>query len=204
MWVQVLSFILGLLVVTGVVIYARYSSKSISKIDVRPNAPIVYNPCRTQFTDGYAYGFLKAQIPCKNGCTRVEIYPLDVEEGENKKRPVPQAVIVKSELVKRQPMGEPSTRREIINLISKNIMDYPVSMRGTPETDWMTKEGQKAWLQSAFGDFTQNGDDAFKEFIANSSRFGLTKMQISEMYKFFSNLKKQAGMEIQEQSQEKK
>jgi len=187
----IIVIILGIIITTGYVIIRIVLTKKTVKVDVTPNMPLIENPCRQKFTDGYYLGVLKSQLPRKNGCTLIEFYPLDDEQGEYKPKPQVQSLIVKNEFIKRFSRGEPSARREIIMLIGRDPSDYPKKMRDT-KRKWMEKEGQLAFLQSTFKKSISAGDEAIVEMMSDFARGQMTKAQIQrykEIAKMYQEMK---------------
>lgn len=181
MWVQILAFIFGIIIIVATVIIVIKTRKKLSKLDVTPNLPFVENPSRQEFTEGYYSGILKAQTPCKNGCDRIEYIPIDIEQGENKERPNVQCVIVKKEFIKRFSRGELSSRREIVKLIGRLPTDIPERLRETEEGKWLVKEGQKAWIISTFKEGIIAGDEAIAEAMTAYARGEITKATLAQL-----------------------
>jgi len=172
---------MGILIIVATVIIVVKTRKKLSKLDATPNLPFIENSSRQEFTDGYYLGVLKSQVKCKNGCDRIEFFPIDMEQGENKARPNVQCVIVKGEFVKRFSRGELSARREIVKLIGRLPTDIPEKLRDTAEGDWLTKEGQKAWLISTFKEGIMAGDDAIAEAMTAYARGEITKATLAQL-----------------------
>lgn len=180
-WVQITGAIVGLLVIAGTVIVTLRTRKAISKIDVTPNAPQCYNFGRTQFTEGYFTGVIKKQIPRKNGCTYIEYYPIDIEQGENRPRPEVQSMIVKNEDIKRLARGDLSSRREQVFFVSRNPANIPEKLRDTSEGEWLKKEGQKAWILHTFGKSIPAGDEAIAEAMVDYARGEIPKSTLAQI-----------------------
>lgn len=175
MWFEIIATIFGLFVFIGTLIVIIKLQKKISKKEILPNQPLVENLSRTEFTDGYYCGVLLKNEPRKNGTRFIEFFPLDSEQGEHKPIPKVQSLIVRKEFIKTLPMGEPSSRRQIIKLIGRSPTDMPEQMRDSEEGKWMTKNGQKAWLESTFGKGIQAGDEAIAEAMKDYARGKLPK-----------------------------
>lgn len=178
----IFAFILAFIVFITIIIIKLISESQLKKLDVIQNAPIVHiGKSRSKFTNGYFEGLLKSQKPCKNNCTRIEFYPLDFEQGEGKKLPGIQAVIVRNEFVKRMAKGELSSYREIVKCTDRFLADLPEKMRDTDEGKEMSKEGQKAFLENIYGKFVREGDEALHEAIRDNSRIGMTKLNLAKI-----------------------
>lgn len=177
----IITIVLGIIVFTVIIIVRIRSSRALAKMDVRENAPMVEVGSRRKFTHGYSRGIVKKQTPCKNDCTRIEFFPIDVEQGEGKQRPPLQPVVVKNEFIKRLATGEDSSYREIIKCVDRFPTDLPKKMRKTEEGLEMSKEGQLAFLESSFGKWVRSGDEALMEAITTHSRVGMTKMTIANL-----------------------
>ena len=181
MWVQIVGLVLGIIAIVVTVIISMRMRHATSKIDVSPNSPQCYNFGRTQFTEGYFLGVLKTQLPRKNGCTYIEYYPIDVEQGENKPRPPIQSMVVKNEFIKRLARGDLSSRREQIFFVSRNPADIPEKLRDTEEGKWLKKEGQKAWILSTFGESIPAGDEAIAEAMVDYARGEIPKSTLAQI-----------------------
>lgn len=179
-----LQIIIGILVLIAIIVFTIVRvrmSKQIDKQDVTANMPLVSNPARTQFTDGYASGVLKRIKENKNGTFLIEYYPDDVEQGEEIPRPELQSVIVRKEFVKRLARGDYGSRRERLILVGRSPIDYPEKIRKTLEGEWMTKEGQLAFILSTFGKGIPSGDEALAEAMKDWSRTGVSKNILAEL-----------------------
>jgi len=176
-----LFFVFALIFSVIVIILRIKLTAHINKLDVSENAPFIEVGSRRKFTNGYSRGLVKTQKPCKNGCTRFEFYPIDYEQGEYKKRPNLQRVIVKNEFIIRLARGDDSSYREIIKLIDRFRTDLPKKMRNTNEGEDMSKEGQKAFLESTFGSYITAGDEAIHEMMSQTSRVGMTKLTLAQL-----------------------
>jgi hypothetical protein len=54
-------------------------------------------------------------------------------------------------------------------------------MRNTKEGDDMSKEGQKAFLETTMGTYIRNGDEAIQEAVSGMSRTGMTKSALAQI-----------------------
>ncbi len=181
-WVfPLLTFFFGIVVMVVVVIVKIKGSQAISKIDIPENAPIIEIGSRKKFTNGYSRGIIKEQLPCKNGCTRFIFIPLDWEQGEYKKRPGEQIIVVKNEFIKRLARGEDSSRREIVKCIELNKTDIPEKLWGTNLEKDMTLEGQKAYMKSIAGTMAGNTHKAVVGMIEDTTYVGVTKEWIQDL-----------------------
>lgn len=181
---MILQLVVGIIVV--IIILASLITmfkfrKDIQKMDITANMPIVENDFRTEFTEGYSIGVIKSQIPCKNETTRIEYYPIDVEQGENIQRPSIQVVIVKNDLIKRFASGRLSSRRERIKLIDRNTSKIPDELRDTTEGKWITKEGQLGYLKSIFNPAISYGDEAIAEAMKTYARGNVAKSTLATL-----------------------
>lgn len=157
-----------------------YLNGAIKKIDIDPNAPILtYIGTRSTFTDGYTIGLIKTQKRCANGCTRIDFFPTDIEQGEHKKMPPMQSVVVKDEFIARIPRGDDSSHREKVFLVDRLKADLPYGLRETSFGQKMSVEGQKAFIDRNIGDFVRNGDQAIHEAMLEMSRTGITKQSLA-------------------------
>lgn len=180
-WVlPTIAGVIGVLV-TGVTTFVVIRlNKSSTKIDIAPNASFIDLGSRNMFTNGYTFGLIKREIPRKNKTTLIEFYPLDYEQGENKPRPEMQSIIVGNEYIKRFAAGEYAPR-PIVKLMPRSRADLPEKMRNTDEGDWMTKEGQKAWIIKTFGESITAGDEAIHEAMRSFARGNITRAALSQV-----------------------
>ena len=179
---EIITIIIGVIVVTLTTILVIYYSKRIRKIDISPNKPLVENLFRKQFTHGYTEGILDQILPRRNGCSLVTFYPTDVEQGENKPLPELQRVVVKNEYIIPFARGEYSPYREKIKLLGRDIMSLPEKMRVSKEGEWMTEESQRVFLKSTFNDwYITKGDDAIRSAMVDSSRIRLSKSALDQL-----------------------
>jgi len=197
MIIQIISSILGIFVIVGVSIVMWKTGKERAKIDIEPNMPMCENLCRTEFTDGYAEGIVKTQLPRKNGCFLIEYYPIDTEQGEGKPRPNIQSMIVRKEFIKRLPRGSPSARREIIKFIGRSPADMPELMRETDEGKWMTKQGQLAFLQRTFGTAIPSGDEAIAEAMKSYARGQIPKNILQQIKEENAKFRELQGKQLE-------
>jgi len=170
MILEILLFLLGIFIIGGFSIFYWKSNKSGGVIKVQPNLPIIENDCRSHFTNGYTMGLLTSVIPRKNGCSLVEFFPLDINQGKEQINPEIQSVIVKNECIKPFARGELSPRRERIKLIGRSNKDIPEKMRTTEEGKWENEQSQKAHLEQVFGKVIPAGDQAIASLMADWSR----------------------------------
>lgn len=196
-WVlPTLTFLIGIGILVAVVIVKIVTSKAIKKFDVIENAPLVeIDKSRVRFTNGYSRGILKKQTPCKNGCTRIEFFPSDNEQGENKIRPEMQRFVVKNEFLKPHARGEDSYYREIIKTVARFRKDIPEKMLDTVDGDEMEKRGQLAFLKKVAGKYVGDGDDAISELMDTQTRIGITKKALASLKEEVEALKKIRGMD---------
>lgn len=184
----ILIVLFGCFVFTAIVLLFAYKmTVKTHQIDIPINAPFVDNDTRRHFTNGYSRGLLKRELPRKNGCSLIEFIPIDQDQSSvfstfKKPEPQVQAVVVHNTMIKRSPRGDRSSRREIVTLTSRNPADLPESMQNTAQGEWMTREGQLAWLKKTFGDAIPAGDmaiaDIMKEYArGNISAAGLASIR---------------------------
>lgn len=200
-----LQIIVGILVLIAIAIFTIVRVKMshhISRYDVTANMPLVSNPARTQFTDGYASGTLKRIKSNKNGTFLVEYYPDDIEQGEDIPRPPMQGVIVRKDFAIRLARGDYGDRRERIILVGRSPADYPDKLRDTSEGEWMTRKGQLAFLKSTFGKAIPSGDEALAEAMKSYSRVGIGKNALAEIKE--ANAQYRKMMQIPTESEEPK
>ena len=187
---QIITIIFVIIIIPIAIFITIRLRRDIQKIDVTANMPFVENDYRKEFTEGYTLGILKAQIPCKNGCERIEFFPIDVEQGEGIAKPIHQAVIVRNDFIKRFARGKLSSRRERIKLITRNPSLIPSELKDETEGKWVSKEGQKAWLTSTFGQMISSGDEAVAEAMKDYARGNLPKVTLSQLKDIVDQFKK--------------
>ena len=181
MWTEIIViFILSVLFTIFVIVMIKLSP-SIEKTQVTPNMPIIENDYRSEYTGGYTLGNQKRVKQNKNGTKLVEFYPIDVEQGENIKRPHLQSVVVKDEFFKPFSPGELSDRRNRIKLVVRDPSRVPMKMRDTTEGKWAIKEGQLGHIQAVFGKTIQSGDEAIFESIKNHPRGNISKATLAKI-----------------------
>jgi len=178
-WTEIILTILGIIASIPVIIFLVKTNKSIAKIDVTANMPIVENDYRSEFTGGYTLGVVKAIRQNKNGTKLVEFYPIDIEQGENIKRPHLQAVVVKDEYFKPFSPGELSDRRNRIKLITKEMHKIPEKLRDSTEGKWATKEGSLGLMKSEITTITKNTMENMHDLSRDLHFGGLSAEAIS-------------------------
>ena len=153
-------------------------SKSIKSIDVTANMPIIENKYRCEFTNGYKLGTVKSAILRKNGCYLIEMYPIDVEQGEDVDRPHLQSFVIKKEHYHPGLDG----RRIIIRTTTRDMSKIPEEMRDTIDGKWETKAGQLAWLKSTFRESViTGGDEAIASAMKDYARGGIAEAALAEI-----------------------
>lgn len=167
---QIVLGIMGFITIIIVAIwYFNYKRISLD-VDVPINSPLVINFCKTKFTDGYFLGTLIKEKKNKNGTTLIEYAPIDVQQGEEVKMAEKQSIVVLNENLIRLSQGESSTRRQIILITSRNPLDFPKRMQTTLAYNFLTKEGQMAYMTSAVGEMIPAGDEAMAGIMKHYSR----------------------------------
>jgi hypothetical protein len=181
-WIlPLIASFLGIIGLTGSIIFGVKINKNISKYNMLPNAPMIDVTTRRQFTNGYTEGIVKTQLPRKNGTIYYEFYPTDVEQGENVEKPEIQRVVIKKELKKVIPRGEGSSRREKIIVNSRDIRELPEQMRDTDKGKWMHKEGQLAHIEGVFGEAIRSGDEAIAEAMRMYARGNISRNALAQV-----------------------
>lgn len=191
-WTGIILFALGT-IITGIFIGVFYHYNKIgSKLNVRPNAPIIIIESieKRSIADSYKLGVIKTQIQKPNGTTLFEFYPMDVEQGVNVVRPDVKTLVVKEEFIMRNAEGGDGGRRQIITILPRSKLDIPVNIRSTFKGDFLAEEGQKAWLISEVGKLIPSGDEAISEFMKELVRTGLSKQALASMKEQNSKAKK--------------
>lgn len=186
MWIQIILFILGIILVAIWIIVIVFFTKDIQKIDVVPNQPIVFNPVKKKFTDDYGVGVLKSRRENMNGTILIEYYPQDVEQGDLSPRPDLKAVVVKKEFLKEYSTG----KRRIIEILGRHPSEYPTDYSGTSKEELISKEGQVAFMKSKIGNVISGGDEAIEEIMKHYSRIGLSKAEIQKIKSELDVIKK--------------
>ena len=70
----------------------------------------------------------------------------------------------------------------------------PDELRGDNHlTDWISVEGQKAFIKSALGSLVSVGDEALMEILSNFSRIGMSKSELEKIRADVENYKKMFG-----------
>lgn len=177
MWLEIiLSFFGFVVLIIGIIITVKLH-KDEGRLDLRINAPLLEIKAERikPFTNGYADGKVKTQLPRKNGLTYVEFYPEDVEQGETIKRPDLQRFCVREEFIRRNAEGQHGARRQKIVILPRDKKDLPKDLRNTLIGDELTKEGQLAWLESTFKQAIPSGDEAIAEMMKNYARGEISK-----------------------------
>lgn len=173
--------IVGLIVSVVTVIVIIKINKATAKIDVMPNSPKIDVKTRREFTDGYVSGIVKCAIPRKNKTVYFEFYPDDIEQGENVKKPEIQRLVVGRQFLKFYAKGELSSRRDLIQVLSRNPTDLPEKMRETDEGKYLTKEAQLSYLERTFGKAIQAGDEAITEIMSDFARGQMTRSALAQL-----------------------
>lgn len=182
MWTEIILLILGIPALVVYIIVRIKMSKSIKSIDVTANMPIIENDYRSEFTDSYSLGIIKSINLRKNGCYLIEMYPIDVEQGEDVVRPHLQSFVVKKEFYKPFSIGELSGRRSRIKTVTRDNSKIPEKMRDTTEGKWVSKEGQLAHLENTFGKAAiTGGDEAIAAAMKEFARGNITEAALQEM-----------------------
>ena len=182
-WVQILLSIFGTFFVIGYIIFRVINTKISRKVDgLQPNAPRIENHARRQFTNGYYTGLLISQIPNKNKTTTIKFVADDIDQSKTKPKPPIQTVIVANQFIKRFAKGEISSRREIIKLLPRSQLDLPEKMRDIDEGKWLTKEGQKAFMERLMGITVPLGDESLTFMFENwGARSQMTKGVLAQL-----------------------
>lgn len=181
------------MVLAGTIVYVVRINWLSRKIDVKPNSPLIDMEARKQFTKGFTRGIVKTMIPRKNGTFFFEIYPIDIEQGENAKPVELLTLVVAKQYLRGVSQVEGSSRRQIIKVLYRNKSEMPENMRETLEGQFLEAEGQKAWLEQTFGKMIRSGDEAIAEAMRLYSRGNIARAtmatareQIAEARKIFS------------------
>jgi len=177
------------LTVATIIVYIKFNSK-LRKIDLRENAAIIDCTTKTQFTNGYSMGYVIKEEPCPNKTHRITFYPTDREQGEDIDDPEPQTFIVANEMIKRMPKGSGSTRRERLYVLSRNPADIPEHLRDTELGNWLSKEGQLAYIQKVYGSNISAGDEALETLMRETTRLGITKGELLAKKKLIKEILK--------------
>jgi hypothetical protein len=167
---QIVLAIFGTLGVIGFTIWYAYSKRIVRNIDVPVNSPKVYNFAKSKFTDGYWSGTLIREKKNKNGTTLIEYAPDDVQQGEEIKMAEKQSIVVLNENIIRFAQGELSSRRQVILITSRSTLDFPKRMQKTFEYDFLSKEGQMAYLVERVGEMISSGDEAIAGIMKKYAR----------------------------------
>lgn len=175
--------------VATIIVYIKFNSK-LRKIDLRENAAIIDCTTKTQFTNGYSMGYVIKEEPCPNKTHRITFYPTDREQGEDIDDPEPQTFIVANEMIKRMPKGSGSTRRERLYVLSRNPADIPEHLRDTELGNWLSKEGQLAYIQKVYGSNISAGDEALETLMRETTRLGITKGELLAKKKLIKEILK--------------
>lgn len=178
-----------ILTVATIIVYIKFNSK-LRKIDLRENAAIIDCTTKTQFTNGYSMGYVIKEEPCPNKTHRITFYPTDREQGEDIDDPEPQTFIVANEMIKRMPKGSGSTRRERLYVLSRNPADIPEHLRDTELGNWLSKEGQLAYIQKVYGSNISAGDEALETLMRETTRLGITKGELLAKKKLIKEILK--------------
>jgi len=181
MLLEIILIILGIMVIVGFTIFKVKKSKSITKFPMTANMPLVLNFYRKEFAGGYTIGTLNKITKCKNGTSRVELYPIDVEQGEEIPIPTIQSFIVKDEYIDSYGLSEISDFRQIIILTTRNPLLIPKRMRKTILGDYTTKAGQLAYLRAELGKMIPAGDESIAEIMKEYARGNLPKAELSRL-----------------------
>lgn len=172
MFLQILGSIIGIIMLIVTTVFWIVTRKSEKSINVIPNSPLIeVDNSRTRFTNGYSFGILKKKLPRKNKTFYIEFYPIDVIQGENVERPEIQRLIVANEFIK---SPKKSSRRQIIQTISRNPVDIPEELRDTIIGKQLEEQGKEAFIEKAFSDAIPEGDEQVRNILIKSYR-GLGK-----------------------------
>jgi len=163
------------------------------KFPARPNMPqlTILSKSRIAFTEGYSKGQVKTDLFRKNGNTYFEFYPEDVEQGDFNPRPDLKNFVCNENFVKRIPSGGWSGRRNQIIILPRHKFDLPDELKGDNHlTNWVSVEGQKAFLKSALGSLVSVGDQATMEILSDFSRIGMSVAERNRILSDIENFKK--------------
>lgn len=178
MWTEIIVLFLGIPALVIYIIVQFRMRKSLKSIEVTANMPIIENKYRHEFTDGYKLGVQKSAVLKKNGCYLVEMYPVDVEQGEDIARPHLQSFVIKQEHYHPSLDG----RRIIVRTTTRDPSRIPKEMRNTLDGDWETKEGQLAHLTSTFREAViTGGDEAIAEAMKNYARGNIPAATLAQL-----------------------
>lgn len=181
--------IVSFLVVIIVTIVIVRLNSLVTNIPVSPNAPIIDLTSRNSLTEGYTLGIVKEEKPRKNGNVFFEIYPLDVDQGEGKPKPTLQSLVINQKYIRRLSRGEGSFRREFIIVLPRDPTQLPEKLRQSPKGEFMTVEGQKAWLENTFGKMISSGDEAIYESMKGYARGNISRASLAQIKEEVQHLK---------------
>tara|TARA_Y100000310_G_scaffold60266_2_gene55626 strand:- start:71 stop:652 length:582 start_codon:yes stop_codon:yes gene_type:complete len=164
------------------IIISVKAGSSARRVNIKPNLPIIIIPNRKQFTEDYTMGILKTLSLKKNNCYFVEFYPLDKLQGIGVQMPTLQSVIVHRDYIK--PIADFSSRRLVIIANSRHQTDMPDSMQDTEIGEFMSREGQKAYIKKTFGKMISHGDQAIEESMGDYARGGIPRNWMAQLKEF--------------------
>jgi len=192
-WIGIIVTFFGVIFTIAFTIYMVVSSKTLKKIKVKPNSDLIEikSDLRASIVDSYKRGIIKTKLKRPNGTYFFEFYPTDVEQGAEVQRPDSKYLVVKKEFVKFNADG----RRIIITILPRSVYDLPEDLRNTSEGDFLTKEGQKAWLLATHSKMMTAGDEAMEEIIKETTRLGLSKKAIASVKEDAERSKKVMGIQ---------
>ena len=167
---QIILGISGFLIVVGYLVYQLISKNPEKNVIVPINAPKIYFFSRTKFTDGYWEGSVIKERKNKNGTTLFEFAPGDVEQGEEVKMAEIQKIPISEESIIRNSQGDLSARRQTIFIIGRDKLELPRKMQETLLGDYISIDGQRAFMKKVLGEMVPNGDKAIEELMTHYSR----------------------------------
>jgi len=167
--VPILVSVFGVIGFVIFLVYNSYLNSKEKKVVARPNMPFIeINSEIRKSIVGYSRGVVGLQTPKPNGTILLKIYPDDVEQGEDIKRPDFRELIVHKDYIRRHSEGEAYPKRQLVEILPFDNLDLPERMRGTEKGKKLEEEGQKALTKQLMGmGFKNNRDallEAFKEY----------------------------------------
>jgi hypothetical protein len=180
--IPIIVTILGLGAVVGTVIFNVYLSNKEQKLTARPNMPFIeiHSQLRKSII-GYSRGVVESQTPRPNGTVLLKIYPDDVVQGENVKRPDVKYLVVHKDYIKRFAEGEMYPKRQAIIILPKNGMDLPIGLLNTDFGKILEKEGQLAYLKQVMGATWQPTHQAIKEAMEEYAMGEVSKSDLRRL-----------------------
>ena len=162
--IPILVGVFGVIAFVIFIIYNAYLNSKDKKFVTRPNMPFIeFESELRKSIIGYGRGVVESQISKPNNTVLFKIYPDDVLQGEDVKRPDFKEIIIHKSYIKRYAEGEKYPKRQAIVILPFDRSDLPESQIDTLKGKYLEEEGQNAFAKQLVGVAFKNNREAIIE-----------------------------------------